>query len=213
MLALFTAALVGGGRLVQLLDELFETRTELAAAAVDHERLRVSRDLPDLLGQSLSAISLKGDLALWLLDRDTAAAAREIESLTEVARTALHDARAVTRDEHAAALRTEIDGAATLLGAAGVRTTLEVAELPPLPVPTPWPGQFARARPTCCGTAGPSRARSGRAGDRPGAGGRRAGDRQQPAHQPGDRRAEGSPRPGYGSNRSLRNCPSPRPPF
>ncbi|MFC4120574.1 sensor histidine kinase [Nonomuraea zeae] len=132
---LFAASLVGGARLVRLVNELAATRTELAAAAVGEERIRVSRDLHDLLGQSLSAISLKGDLALRLLAKDACAARAEIESLTGVARDALRDVRAITRDEHAVSLRTEIDGAAALLGAAGVYTRLDVADLPPLPGP------------------------------------------------------------------------------
>jgi two-component system sensor histidine kinase DesK len=131
--ALYAAALIGGARLVRLLNELDAARAELAATAVGEERIRVSRDLHDLLGQSLSAISLKGDLALRLLARNPAAARAEIESLTGVARDALHDVRAITRDQHTVSLRTEIDGAAALLGAAGVDTRLDVADLPPLP--------------------------------------------------------------------------------
>ncbi|MFI6922360.1 sensor histidine kinase [Nonomuraea spiralis] len=134
-LMVFGGALVAGARLVLLLDELEATRAELAAAAVGEERIRVSRDLHDLLGQSLSAISLKGDLALRLLAKDAGAARAEIESLTGVARDALRDVRAITRDELAVSLRTEIDGAAALLGAAGVDTRLDVAALPPLSGP------------------------------------------------------------------------------
>ncbi|MFG2004921.1 sensor histidine kinase [Spirillospora sp. NPDC048911] len=135
MPVLYAGALIGGTRLVRLVNELYATRTELAVNAVGQERVRLSRDLHDLLGQSLSAISLKGDLALRLLARDTAAARAEIESLTEVAREALRDTRAITRDEHAVSLSTEIDGAAALLGAAGVQTRLDVADLPALSVP------------------------------------------------------------------------------
>jgi two-component system sensor histidine kinase DesK len=133
--SLFAVALVGGARLVRLLNELEAARTELAATAVGAERIRVSRDLHDLLGQSLSAISLKGDLALLLLAKDTTAACAEIESLTGVARDALHDVQAITHDRHTVSLRTEIDGAAALLGAAGVSTRLDVADLPSLPTP------------------------------------------------------------------------------
>ncbi|MFI7225804.1 sensor histidine kinase [Nonomuraea angiospora] len=134
-LILYAGTLVGGARLVRLLNELEAARTELAATAVGEERIRVSRDLHDLLGQSLSAISLKGDLALRLLAKDTAAARAEIDSLAGVARDALRDVRAITRDEHSVSLRTEIDGAAALLGAAGVDTRLDVADLPPLSGP------------------------------------------------------------------------------
>ncbi|MFC7109182.1 sensor histidine kinase [Nonomuraea rubra] len=68
-----------------------------------------------------------------MLAKDTATARAEIESLTGVARDALHGVRAITRDQHTVSLRTEIDGAAALLGAAGVDTRLDVSDLPSLP--------------------------------------------------------------------------------
>jgi len=120
--AVFILALYGTVRLVRLLNELHETRTELAESAVERERVRVSRDLHDLLGQSLSAISLKGDLAVRLLPIDTAKAHAEIAGLAQAARAALHDMYAITRDEHAVVLGEEVAAAAALLAAAGVDT-------------------------------------------------------------------------------------------
>ena len=131
-LVIGAGALYGSARLVRVLDELHATRAELAELAVGQERLRVSRDLHDLLGQSLSAVSLKGDLALRLLPRDPTAARAEIAGLTGVARDALRGVRAVTRDQHAVSLRAETQGAAALLGAAGIDAHLDV-DLPGLP--------------------------------------------------------------------------------
>jgi two-component system sensor histidine kinase DesK len=127
-------ALYGSARLVHVLDDFYDARTELADLAVGRERLRVSRDLHDLLGQSLSAVSLKGDLALRLLASDEDAARAEIESLTGVARGALRDVRAVAHDEHAVSLGAELDAAAALLGAAGIETSIDV-EVPALAHP------------------------------------------------------------------------------
>ncbi|MGI5129535.1 sensor histidine kinase [Pseudonocardia sp. CA-107938] len=120
------ASMVGSTRLVRLLDELHTSRVELAEMSVTAERLRIARDLHDLLGQSLTAVSLKGDLAAALLDRDRARARAEIESLTETARTALRDVRAVASAPEAIRLATELDGASTLLGAAGIDVTIDV---------------------------------------------------------------------------------------
>ncbi|MFL6072991.1 MAG: sensor histidine kinase [Mycobacteriales bacterium] len=132
----FSFALYGTVRLVRLVDELYRTRAELAAAAVDRERVRVSRDLHDLLGHSLSAISLKGDLAVRLLRRDPAAARAEITGLTELARAARRDVSAVTHGDHRVDLPGEIAAAEALLAAAGVRTRFDVAGLDPdLPDP------------------------------------------------------------------------------
>jgi two-component system sensor histidine kinase DesK len=74
------AALYASARLVRVAAEMRGTQTALARAAVGRERLRVSRDLHDLVGHSMSAISLKGDLAIRLLPRDRHAAMDEIQT-------------------------------------------------------------------------------------------------------------------------------------
>jgi two-component system sensor histidine kinase DesK len=123
--AVFALMLYGTARLVRLVNELHRSRAELAELAVDEERMRVSRDLHDLLGQSLSAISLKGDLAARLLSVDPSRARQEITSLAELARSTLRDVRAVTHDEHQVTLREEITAAQGLLAAAGVDTRID----------------------------------------------------------------------------------------
>lgn len=128
------AALYGAIRFVRVVDQLYSARTELAEVAISRERVRVSRDLHDLLGQTLSAVSLKGDLALKLLPHDFDGARAELDSLTQLARTALRDVRAVARDEHAVSLRAEIDAAGALLSAAGIEARIDV-DLPELARP------------------------------------------------------------------------------
>jgi two-component system sensor histidine kinase DesK len=78
-------------------------------------------------------VSLKGDLALALLRRDPAAARAEIAALTDVARAALRDVRAITSGRHHVSLRTEVEGAVGLLASAGIDTRLDLdpAEPPP----------------------------------------------------------------------------------
>lgn len=120
--------LYGAVRLVQFIDELRDARASLAELAIGRERLRISRDLHDLLGQTLSAVSLKGDLAIRLLGRnDVPRAAAEIESLISVARSALHDLREVAHREPPISLSTEVERAADLLAAAGIRTRMEIS--------------------------------------------------------------------------------------
>jgi len=114
-------------RLVRVVDELHTVRSELAEVAVGRERLRFSRDLHDLLGQSLSAIALKGDLALRLLRRDAEAARTEVVGMTRLARDTLHGMGAVAHDEHTVSLAREADGAAALLTAAGITPTVDVS--------------------------------------------------------------------------------------
>jgi two-component system sensor histidine kinase DesK len=119
--------LYGASQLVRAVDTLFATRADMAEMTVGRERLRVSRDLHDLLGQSLSAVSLKGDLAIALLESDPPAAEAEIRGLTEVAREALRDIRHVVRNEHPVSLRGETQGAAVLLAAASISADIDVS--------------------------------------------------------------------------------------
>ena len=124
-------ALYGATRLVRLLDELREARGDLADLAVNRERLRISRDVHDLLGQSLSAVSLKGDLAIGLLERgDVSHAKTEIEGLVSVARSALHGVLDVAHHEPPIALSAEIERAADLLASIGTETRVDSAVQP-----------------------------------------------------------------------------------
>jgi two-component system sensor histidine kinase DesK len=128
LLTMGSIALVGSGWLARTLADLDRAQREQAGLAAARERVRVSRDLHDLLGHSLATASLKGDLALSLLPTDRAAARAELEDMAAAARRALKDVRAVTRDEHAVTLRSEIASAVALLGAAGIHTAVDVAD-------------------------------------------------------------------------------------
>jgi two-component system sensor histidine kinase DesK len=128
------AAVYGSSQLIRMLVELHTTRAALAELSVASERLRIARDLHDLLGQSLAAVSLKGDLAAVLLDRDPAAAVAEITSITDAARTALRDVRAVATAPDPVDLTRELAGARALLEAAGTSVRIDV-ELSSAPAP------------------------------------------------------------------------------
>jgi signal transduction histidine kinase len=124
-------ALIGAVGLCRTTVALARSRAELAEQAVDVERRRLSRDLHDALGQSLSAISLKGDLALALLDRDPDAAATEARGIREVAERLADDVRAVVSGGRPVSFVVEVAGAVDLLRAAGVDAEVDV-DLGPL---------------------------------------------------------------------------------
>ncbi|NUW40116.1 sensor histidine kinase [Nonomuraea rhodomycinica] len=117
-------------RLVRVTSDLEQARAELAEAAVLRERLRISRDLHDGLGRSLTAIALKGDLAGRLMERDPAAARDEVGELVRVAREAAQDVRHVARGYREMSLAGEADRGAALLESAGVGCQVHLADVP-----------------------------------------------------------------------------------
>ncbi|MEJ3655122.1 histidine kinase [Actinomycetes bacterium KLBMP 9759] len=126
--------LFGAAYLVSALDRLRSVRVELTELAVARERLRLSRDLHDLLGQSLSAISLKGDVAIGLVRDGAMAQARgELDELATIARHAATGMDAITHDAHLVSLRAELASAATLLRAGRIELHPPDEPLPPLP--------------------------------------------------------------------------------
>ncbi len=107
-------------RRVDLVSKLRDTRAELARMAVADERLRIARDLHDLLGHSLSLITLKAELAGRLLDADPERAAREVADLERVARRSLGEVRAAVTSYRQPRLAAELAAARHMLAAAGM---------------------------------------------------------------------------------------------
>ena len=117
------------GRIARANRELHATREELARLAVSEERLRISRDLHDLLGHSLSVIALKGELARKLLERDPQRAASELDDIQSVSRTALTDVREAVHGYHRLALTEALESAEAALNAAGIDCDLTGVEV------------------------------------------------------------------------------------
>ncbi|MFI7038237.1 sensor histidine kinase [Microbispora rosea] len=118
-------------RLVRVTAELKQARADLAEAAVLKERLRISRDLHDGLGHSLTAIVLKGDLAARLMDRDLPAAKTEVGALVQVAREAAQEVRQVARGYRRMTLADEVHRAVALLESSGIGCQVNLAEITP----------------------------------------------------------------------------------
>lgn len=117
--------MIGFVRLSDALRELQGAREQLAFQAVTEERLRMARDLHDLLGHTLSLITLKSELAGRLLEKDPHAATHEIQEVERVARRALREVREAVAGYRQRTLRDELDGVRQILDAAGVVCTVE----------------------------------------------------------------------------------------
>lgn len=133
-----TIVAIGGmttafARKIQANRELEDARDELADLAVSEERLRIARDLHDLLGHSLSVISLKSELAAKLIERDGALAAAELADVQAVARQALSEVREAVQGYRQLALDDAVESARTQLAAAGIDLQVE-ADAQPLPI-------------------------------------------------------------------------------
>jgi two-component system sensor histidine kinase DesK len=104
---------------------LRSAREELARLAVSEERLRFARDLHDLLGHSLSLITLKSELAGRLLPQEPEKAEAEIRDIEEVARQALGEVREAVAGYRRPTLEEELAGAGEMLEAAGIACRIE----------------------------------------------------------------------------------------
>jgi two-component system sensor histidine kinase DesK len=116
-------------RRMRIIRELRETRAELARVAVAEERIRIARDLHDLLGHSLSMITLKSELAGRMVDADPARARTEMAEVEAVARRSLSEVREAVTAYRRPTLKAELAAARAALGSAGVGVRID-----------PWPG-------------------------------------------------------------------------
>ncbi|MET7456410.1 histidine kinase [Streptomyces sp. NPDC005574] len=117
-------AMSGVGQLVRTTIELRKARATVAQLAANEERLRLARDLHDLLGHSLSLITLKSELAGRMLPGHPDKAAQQVADIEQVSRQALVDVREAVSGYRRPRLREELAGAQVALTAAGVTAAL-----------------------------------------------------------------------------------------
>ncbi|MGW5304372.1 sensor histidine kinase [Streptomyces griseoluteus] len=128
LVVLIGFAMTGVRQLVRTTVELRKARATVAQLAANEERLRLARDLHDLLGHSLSLITLKSELAGRMLPGRPEEAAQQVADIERVSRQALVDVREAVTGYRRPRLAAELAGAQVALTAAGV-----VAEIPAEP--------------------------------------------------------------------------------
>ncbi|WP_129670202.1 histidine kinase [Phytoactinopolyspora endophytica] len=107
-----------------LVVDLQETQRQLSDTAVHEERWRLARDVHDLLGLGLSAITLKAELANKLAIGDPGRATTELAEISVLSRQALGDVRSVADGERDLRLDEELRSARALLTSAQVEVEI-----------------------------------------------------------------------------------------
>jgi two-component system sensor histidine kinase DesK len=107
--------------------KLRKANEEIEHLAKVAERERIARDLHDVLGHTLSVITLKSELAGKLIDRDPQRAGKEIREVEEISRKALSEVRDAIRGYRSKGLSAELAQAKATLETAGVSVQLEAA--------------------------------------------------------------------------------------
>ncbi len=130
LLASFAA--YGVSQMLERNTELARAREQLVDLAVTRERERVARDVHDILGHSLTVITVKTELAGRLLESLPAGpgadrARAEIADAERLAREALADVRATVSGMREVSLTGELAAARAALAAAGIRADLPSA--------------------------------------------------------------------------------------
>lgn len=115
----------------QLEEKLEDANKRIADLVKLEERQRIARDLHDTLGQKLSLIGLKSDLARRLITKDPEQARSELKDVQQTARTALSEVRKMVSSMRGIRLKDEI---------VRVKEILKVAQIDLV-----WSGDFSTA--------------------------------------------------------------------
>ena len=107
-------------------------RIKEAELTASQEREEISRDVHDILGHSLTVLTLKAEVAQRLLRHDPQAAEAEIAQIVALSRTALADVRATVTRLRTPDLAGQIEASRTALSAAGITASIRgsVASIP-----------------------------------------------------------------------------------
>lgn len=125
------------GKREKLEGQLEYARERISELIILEERERIARDLHDILGQKLSLIGLKSDLASRLIYKNSEAAEKELMDIRQTASTALKEVRELVDDIRMTKLTDELIRVQHVLKAAEMNYTVTgnpefVNNVPPL---------------------------------------------------------------------------------
>ncbi len=110
---------------VNLEGQLEDAREQISALHIVAERERIARDLHDTLGQKLSMIGLKSELAIRYVERDAEAAKKELRDIRQTSRIALQEVRELVAGMRAIRLNEELPRVEQMLDAAEITVHIE----------------------------------------------------------------------------------------
>jgi len=136
-IALFPA-FIGAGNTFFAERNRMNRRLRKANEEIEHlakvaERERIARDLHDVLGHTLSVITLKSELAGKLIERDPQRAGKEIREVEQISRQALSDVRDAIRGYRSQGLAAELAQAKATLETAGLTVQCDAATTVKIP--------------------------------------------------------------------------------
>ena len=126
-LALMVALTIGITSFNKVGGDLRAANREVASLAVAEERARVARDVHDVLGHSLTTVTLKLGLIRRLLETRPGEVERliiEVGEAEQLSRQALSEVRATLSGYRSASLSAEVAGARAVLASAGITADL-----------------------------------------------------------------------------------------
>ena len=118
--ALVTLAMFGFFGVSRANAALAMANADIARLAAENERSRIARDLHDLLGHSLTTITIKSELARRLSATEPERAAQEIAEVEQLSRRALTEVRAAVARAHDVTLASELASAREVLRASNL---------------------------------------------------------------------------------------------
>jgi two-component system sensor histidine kinase DesK len=126
--------LVGFGNHHWAVSHCAEQKLQMAHNEIEHlatvaERERIARDMHDVLGHTLSLITLKSELARKLVDRDPERAKQEMRDVENTSRAALADVREAISGYRSDGIFAELARARATLETAGVKMECETARV------------------------------------------------------------------------------------
>lgn len=119
---------------VELEEKLNVANERIESLVKREERMRISRDLHDTLGHTLSLITLKSQLVVKMVDKDTGGARREAKEIERTSRIALKQVRELVSDMRALTISEVLFESQAILEAAGIKARINIShELEEIP--------------------------------------------------------------------------------